>query len=201
MVSVLHSLTQFARTLNLEQDQRVIPYAHQLYTQASARSGTNSATPLACLELAGEKYNASMDRRMAARLAGVTLTTYKNELMRLHDLLGLSSNLMRITLKSLVVQFGSVAMLPQCEHVMNVFRERWSAALPSAKLAAVQWDRAVFPVGVFLACCKVASVRVDRAKLRIMSGERAEEINKVITLTEYYAADELKKFATMDKRG
>jgi hypothetical protein len=105
---------------------------------------------------------------MTARLAGVTVTIYKSELMRLHDLLGISSNIMRITLKSLVVQFGSISMLPRCEQVMKAFKERWSATLPSAQLAAVQWDRAVFPVGVFLACCKVASVSNKHAICRLM---------------------------------
>ncbi|KAI9591982.1 hypothetical protein BDF19DRAFT_453253 [Syncephalis fuscata] len=192
MVNIQHSLSAFASTLNLDEDPRIVQHALQLYTQASARTGTNSATPLVCLELACEKFNTALDRRLATRLAGVTITIYKNELMRLHDLLGIPSSMSRVTLKSLVVQFGSISMLSRCEQVMTAFKEKWSAALPGAQLSAVQWERPVFPVGVFLACCKVAAIRVDRAKLRLISGERAQEINKVVALTEYYAPEELK---------
>ncbi|RKP10021.1 hypothetical protein THASP1DRAFT_28206 [Thamnocephalis sphaerospora] len=179
MSNIRQSLEAYARTLGVDDDQRAVARAQQLFAQASAGAGaagrTTAATPVICLELACERLGITVDRRAAARLSATTAVSYARELESLRGRLGLQQAGGRVTLNSLAVQFGCTTLTSHCESVFAGFRERWSAALPSAQRAAS---------------------RVDQAKLSAAVGEGIAEINKVVALAEYYAPRELAMLGT-----
>ncbi|XP_013409590.1 origin recognition complex subunit 6-like [Lingula anatina] len=150
----------------------------------SALALTGSCISVICIDLAARTMGATIDKKLAAKFAGVNKKAYSTGYKTLEHMLDLQPH---ISIHSLAVQFGCTNATALARQVLQRYSLEFSEKLTAAQKEDMDFTRPVFQAAALSAACRQLKTKLDRSKLMEVSGVKKVEFDQLQTEMSKYA--------------